>query len=86
MAPVLKIFDDTHACIHKLMMKNTGNNSVLKFLKDILTELRSLVPINFPEFYTFDRIKNLERYCKALVLRASVGALILHQRKREYRR
>ncbi len=76
-APVLKVFDDTHACIYKLMMKNTGNNPVLKFLKDIQTELRGLVPINFPEFYTFDRMKDLARYCKALILRAERGSLHL---------
>ncbi|MGD0280020.1 MAG: DUF3418 domain-containing protein, partial [Smithella sp.] len=77
MAPILKIFDDTHTCVYKLMMKNTGNNPVLKFLKDILTELKSLVPINFPEFYAFDHIKDLARYCKALVLRAERGSLNL---------
>jgi ATP-dependent helicase HrpA len=76
-AHVLKVFDDTHACVHKLTMKNAGNNPVLKFLKDIQAELRSLMPINFPEFYTFDRMKDLARYCKALVLRAERGSLNL---------
>jgi ATP-dependent helicase HrpA len=73
----LKVFDDTHICVHKLTMKNAGNNPVLKFLKDIQAELRSLMPINFPEFYTFDRMKDLARYCKALVLRAERGSLNL---------
>src|ERR1035437_6230391 len=76
-APVLKAFDDTHASLHKLMMKNTGNSPVLKFLKDIQAELGSLVPINFPEYYTFDRMKDLPRYCKALALRAERGSLNL---------
>ena len=75
--PVLKAFADTHASVHKLMMKNTGNNSVLKFLQDIQTELQSLVPVDFPEFYTFDRMKDLPRYSKALALRAERGSLNL---------
>jgi len=76
-APVLKAFADTHASVHNLMMKNTGNSPVLKFLKDIQTELRSLVPVNFPELYTFDRMKDLPRYSKALALLAQRGSLNL---------
>jgi ATP-dependent helicase HrpA len=75
--PVLKAFDDTYLCVNKLIKKNTGNTPVLKFLKDIRTELQSLVPINFPELYTFDRMKDLPRYCKALILRAERGSLNL---------
>jgi ATP-dependent helicase HrpA len=59
------------------MMKNTGNNPVLKFLQDIQTELKGLVPIDFPELYTFDRMKDLPRYSKALSLRAERGSLNL---------
>jgi ATP-dependent helicase HrpA len=50
---------------------------VLKFLQDIQTELKSLVPVDFPELYTFDRIKDLPRYSKALALRAERGILNL---------
>ena len=75
--PVLKAFDETYVCVNKLMKKNTGNNPVFKFLKDILTEMLNLVPVNFPEFYTFDRMKDLQRYCKALALRAQRGSLNL---------
>jgi ATP-dependent helicase HrpA len=76
-APVLKAFADTYASVHNLMMKNTGNSPVLKFLKDIQTELQSLVPVNFPELYTFDRMKDLPRYSKALALRAQRGSFNL---------
>jgi ATP-dependent helicase HrpA len=75
--PALKAFDDTHTSLHKLMIKNTGNNPVLKFLQDIQTELKGLVPIDFPELYTFDRMKDLPRYSKALALRAERGSLNL---------
>jgi ATP-dependent helicase HrpA len=76
-APALKAFDDTHACVHKLMTKNTGNNPVLKFLQDIQTELKGLVSVDFPELYTFDRMKDLPRYSKALALRAERGSFNL---------
>ena len=75
--PVLKAFDDTLACVHNLMKKNTGNNPALKFLQDIRTELKGLVPVDFPELYTFDRMKDLPRYSKALALRAERGSLNL---------
>jgi ATP-dependent helicase HrpA len=75
--PVLKAFDDTHASLQKLLMKNRGNNPVLKFLRDIQAEMQGLVPINFAEFYTFDRIKDLPRYSKSLDLRAQRGSINL---------
>ncbi len=75
--PILKAFAETHSFIHKLIMKNTGNSPVLKYLKDIRIELGNLVPIDFPEYYTFDRMKDLPRYCKALALRAERGSLNL---------
>ena len=75
--PVLKSFGATHNLLHKFDLKNAGNNPVLKFLKDIRTEMQSLVPINFPGFYPFDRMKDLLRYCKALALRAERGSLNL---------
>jgi ATP-dependent helicase HrpA len=75
--PVLKAFDEIHACVQKLMKKNTSNQPVLKFLKEIQTELQSFVPIDFPEFYIFERMKDLPRYFRALALRAERGSLNL---------
>jgi len=75
--PVLKAFDDTCTLLNKLIAKNRGNHPVLNFLKEVRTELHSLVPIEFPEIYTFERMKELPRYCKALALRAERGSLNL---------
>jgi len=75
--PVLKAFDDTYNIITKLMTKNKSNQPVLSFLKETHTELRTLVPVDFPELYTLDRMKALPRYCKALALRAERGSLNL---------
>ena len=35
------------------------------------------MPVDFPELYTFDRMKDLPRYSKALALRAERGSLNL---------
>ena len=75
--PVLKSFGDTYAVISKLMTKNRGNNPVLNFLKEIRVELHSLVPVDFPELYSFERMKELPRYCRALALKAERGSLNL---------
>ena len=75
--PILKSFANTYDFVNKIKMKNTGNSPVLKFLKDVQAELQSLVPIDFPEYYSFDRMKELPRYLKALALRAERGSLNL---------
>jgi len=73
----LKAFADTYDLVNKLKMKNTGNSPVLKFIKDVQAELRSLVPVDFPELYSFDRMKELPRYIKTLALRTERGSLNL---------
>ncbi len=73
--PVLGSFTDTYDLLQKLMQKNRANNPVLKFLKATLAELHVLVPIIFPALYSFDRLRNLPRYIKALSIRAERGSL-----------
>lgn len=75
--PVLRAFRDTHALLHKLTLKNTANNPLLAFLNDTQTELQHLVAIDFPELYSFERMKELPRYLKALAFRAERGSLNL---------
>ena len=76
-APVIKSFTDAYDLLQKLMQKNRTNNPVLKFLKTTLMELHGLIPINFPALYSFDRLRDLPRYCKALSIRAERGSLNL---------
>lgn len=75
--PVLTAFGDTHTLIQKLAQKNRDNNPLLTFLKDTQTELQHLVPVDFPELYSFERMKELPRYLKALGLRAERGSFNL---------
>ncbi len=75
--PVLKSFTDTHDALQKLMQKNRTNNPVLKFLKSTRADLHDLIPVNFPELYAFDHLRDLPRYLKALSIRAERGSLNL---------
>ncbi len=75
--PVLEAFSETHSLLQRLAQKNTGNKPLLTFLKDTQDELLRLVPLNFPEFYSFERMKELPRYLKALAWRAERGSLNL---------
>ena len=75
--PVVSAFSDTQALINKLVLKNTGNNPLLAFFKDTQMELQHLVPVDFAELYSFERMKELPRYLKALALRAERGSLNL---------
>lgn len=81
--PVLKALKNTYTIITKLMMKNKSNQPVLSFLKETQAQLHALVPVDFPELYTFERVKALPRYCRALALRAERGShnLVSAQKK-----
>ncbi|MGV8059720.1 MAG: ATP-dependent RNA helicase HrpA [Smithellaceae bacterium] len=75
--PVMRAFENTYELLHKLVQKNTGNKPLLSFFKDTQAELQHLIPIDFPELYSFERMKELPRYIKALALRAERGSLNL---------
>lgn len=75
--PVIGSFADTYDLLQRLMQKNRINNPALIFLKSTQIELHSLVPVNFPKIYSFDRLQHLPRYIKALSIRAQRGSLNL---------
>ena len=76
-SPVIRSFYDTDQLLQKMMQKNRLNKPLMKFLKTTREELEDLVPINFPELYSFDRLRDLPRYIKALSIRAERGSLNL---------
>jgi ATP-dependent helicase HrpA len=85
-APVLRAFSDTQDLFQKLKAKNRNNNPLLNFLQDTQTELQSLIPIDFPEIYSFERIKELPRYLKAHALRMERGSLNLTGARKKWMR
>jgi ATP-dependent helicase HrpA len=75
--PVLKSFSATHEILGKLSGKNIGNKPALAFLAETRNDLQRMVPPNFSGIYSFDQLKELPRYLKALALRAERGSLNL---------
>ena len=76
--PVIRSFADCRSVLDKLTAKNRLNNPVLKFLQATLAELQALVGVDFPEEYSFDRLREIPRYLKALSIRAERGSLNLY--------
>jgi ATP-dependent helicase HrpA len=75
--PVLKAFHDTQELLHKLKAKSRTNNPLLNFLQETQAELHCLIPPDFPELYSFERIKELPRYLRSHALRMERGSLNL---------
>ena len=79
--PVFRQFSVLFACVQKLISKNRSNRTLIGFLNDTMAESHRLVPIDFPERYPLDRIREIQRYLKALTLRAERGCLNLSAAK-----
>jgi ATP-dependent helicase HrpA len=71
---VLDAYHSTRTTIHTLESASAGNRSVLGLCAHIRRELECLIPPNFPELYTLDRLTHIPRYLKAMKLRAERGA------------
>lgn len=67
---VLEAYHETRTTIYALETAHKTNRSVLQLLKGLRTELAKLVPDTFVDLYDADRIIHLERYMKALEIRA----------------
>ena len=77
MMPVMKSAAETYEVLKDLMMKNRANPPLTDFLRATLDEFHRLVPVNFIQLYSFERLTNLPRYLKALAIRAERGCLNL---------
>ena len=77
MMPVMKSAAETCEVLKDLMMKNRANPPLTDFLRATLDEFHRLVPVNFIQLYSFERLTNLPRYLKALAIRAERGSLNL---------
>ncbi len=76
-SPVILGFADTWSALQKLRQKNKISAAFMKFLETTQAELQGLVPVNFPERYPDDRLREIPRYMKALSIRAERGSLNL---------
>ena len=71
---VLDAYHKTRTTIHTLERANASNRSVLDVCARIRLDLDRLVPSDFLDVYTVDRLSQLPRYLKAMQLRAERGA------------
>ncbi|MBW2063717.1 MAG: ATP-dependent RNA helicase HrpA [Deltaproteobacteria bacterium] len=71
---ILGAYEETRRTIEDIEKANRSNSAVLELCARIRGELEELVPINFPERFTPERLTHIPRYLKALKIRAERGS------------
>jgi ATP-dependent helicase HrpA len=72
---VLRAYHDTRQALAGLEAANVSNRTVLNFLEEMRAELQRLLPLTFLEIYDRERLPQVNRYLKALQVRAERGAV-----------
>jgi ATP-dependent helicase HrpA len=67
---VLEAYHETRSIFFHLETENKANAVAIEFLEGLREELARLVPETFMDIYGLDRLVHLERYIKALAIRA----------------
>jgi ATP-dependent helicase HrpA len=73
--PVLTANRETRSVIYDLENSNRDNNQVQQFLNSLKDELMRLLPESFTDLYDADRLVHLERYIKAVGIRAQRASI-----------
>ena len=73
--PVLNAYYETHSEIEILKKENRFNAMALAVIEGVLQQAQDLIPHNFISIYTPERLGHLDRYLKALVIRAKRAIL-----------
>lgn len=73
--PLLKAYHETRSQINRLQAGNRINAKIKALFEDLIGALVRLVPENFVELYEQDRYVHLERYIRALMIRAQRALL-----------
>jgi ATP-dependent helicase HrpA len=60
--------------IQKLSLKYQNRKKTFSLISDIFNDLKSLVPYNFLDIYTYERIKHLNRYISCITIRVQSAA------------
>jgi ATP-dependent helicase HrpA len=72
---LLDAYHQSRSTLYRLEQANSGNRGAINFLKNIRAELSRLVPETFVDRYDTDQMVHIERYIKALTIRAQRGVL-----------
>ncbi len=75
--PVIETYARTRVLIYKFESGHSAKPLVLTFLSGLRRALNRLLPENFIEIYSQDRLGNLPRYLKAIQRRAERGVMDL---------
>ena len=70
---VLRAYGEARSTIYQLEIGNRSNPKGLAFLGDLRDGLGRLIPENFLELYDSERIGHLDRYIRAITIRAQKG-------------
>jgi len=73
--PVLTAYHETRSQINRLQAGNRINPKIKALFEELIASLVRLVPENFVELYEQDRYVHLERYIRALMIRAQRAPL-----------
>ncbi|UCE54570.1 MAG: DUF3418 domain-containing protein, partial [Desulfobacterales bacterium] len=68
--PIVSAYDETRRLVYRLQQANPNNATAVQFFNNIIEDLVRLVPENFIELYDPDRLVHIERYVKAVGIRA----------------
>ena len=71
---ILTAYDRIRSSLHGIENSNKSNKAVLHLCAVIREDLERLVPPNFPEYYTPERLSEIPRYLRAMEIRAERGA------------
>ncbi|MGD9373489.1 MAG: DUF3418 domain-containing protein, partial [Desulfobacterales bacterium] len=68
--PVLSAYHDVRSHLYKLQASKQDHPPIAGVFQELIEELIRLVPVNFLDLYEMDRFGHLERYIRALKVRA----------------
>jgi ATP-dependent helicase HrpA len=68
--PVLKAYENMRQELDRLKLADRDNRGVQNFVRDLIGELKRLVPESFISLYKMERLIHLERYIKSIEIRA----------------
>ncbi len=71
--PVMTVYKEARSLFYSIETSSANNPVVMGFIDELRKSLAVLVPDNFIELYTMDRMPDLGRYIKAIILRAQRG-------------
>jgi len=71
--PVMSVYKEARSLFYSIETSSVNNPVVMGFIDELRQSIASLMPDNFIELYTTDRMQSVVRYLKAIIRRAERG-------------